>query len=72
MRLKIVAALMLLAALSVTGCETAGPRSESCLVLSQLGWPVDIGPVMPGSETETTVLATNEFGADNCGWKPFQ
>ncbi len=72
MRLKIVAALMLLAALSVTGCATSGPRSETCLVLDQLGWPVDIGPVMPGSVTETTVLATNEYGADKCGWEAFQ
>lgn len=71
MRLKIVALLMLAAALSVASCAASGARNPACPVLESLGFPADVSVVEPDTDTETTVLATNEYGAAKCGWEGF-
>lgn len=65
-------AWLLCSVLLVSGCATSGRNLAVCPVLEALDWPADVAAVEPGTDTETTVLATNGYGAENCGWEAFQ
>lgn len=71
MRHVIVGLSMLLVASTLASCAGSGARNPVCPVLESLGFPADVAPIAAGTDTETTVIAANEYGLDECGWQPF-
>lgn len=61
---------MLLLLTSVSGCVNVGVGSEWCAVMEAMHWPANVSPIQPNTDTEATVISTNEYGAKRCDWKP--
>lgn len=58
------------ASLALSGCQTTGGKGGSFCEVSQPQRPSkdEIAAMTPARQRE--VLAHNEFGASQCGWRP--